>query len=80
MKSYRQSYCEDASPDDFRLQSPQAARERDPEYNLDILHADAMRAYYAAWDGFNCIYSGVDPKIASLGSPQADGFLGDLGT
>jgi hypothetical protein len=66
MASLGQSYREEASPDDFRLQSPQEARELDPEYNLDVLNADALRAYYAAWDGFNCIYRGFAPQIVTM--------------
>jgi hypothetical protein len=41
---------------------------------LDILHVDAMRGYYAAWDGFNCIYSGVDPKIVTMSDYWSDNY------
>jgi hypothetical protein len=64
--SLGQSYHEEAPPDDFRLKSPQEARELDPEYNLDVLNADSLRAYYAAWDGFNCIDRGFAPLIVTM--------------
>lgn len=56
----------DPRPDDFRAETPASARLSDPEFNLDILEGDGLRAYYAAWNSLNVIYRGVVPQLITM--------------
>ena len=39
---------------------------RDPEFNLDTLEGDRLRAYYATWHSLNVIYRGVVPQLITM--------------
>jgi hypothetical protein len=56
----------DPRPDDFRAETPASARLTDPEFNLDILEGDGLRAYYAAWNSLNVLYRGVVPQLITM--------------
>ena len=56
----------DPRPDDFRAETPASARLSDPEFNLDTLEGDGLRAYYAAWNSLNVIYRGVVPQLITM--------------
>ena len=56
----------DPRPDDFRAETPASARLSDPEFNLDTLEGDGLRAYYAAWNSLNVIYRGVVPQLVTM--------------
>jgi hypothetical protein len=56
----------DPRPDDFRAETPASARLSDPEFNLDVLEGDGLRAYYAAWNSLNVIYRGVVPQLITM--------------
>jgi hypothetical protein len=56
----------DPRPDDFRAETSESARLSDPEFNLDILEGDGLRAYYAAWNSLNVIYRGVVPQLITM--------------
>jgi hypothetical protein len=56
----------DPRPDDFRAETPASARLSDPEFNLDTLEGDRLRAYYATWNSLNVIYRGVVPQLITM--------------
>ena len=56
----------DPRPDDFRAETPASARLSDPEFNLDTLEGDGLRAYYATWNSLNVIYRGMVPQVITM--------------
>jgi hypothetical protein len=56
----------DPRPDDFRAETPGLARLSDPEFNLDTLEGDGLRAYYATWNSLNVIYRGMVPQLITM--------------
>jgi hypothetical protein len=56
----------DPRPDDFRAEPPASARLSDPEFNLDTLEGDGLRAYYATWNSLNVIYRGMVPQVITM--------------
>jgi hypothetical protein len=74
----------DPRPDDFRAEPPASARLSDPEFNLDTLEGDGLRAYYATWNSLNVIYRGMVPQVITMSDywranyqRQVSRYLGD---